>query len=335
MECTVITTYRCNAKCDMCNIWKNPTKPSEEFSPEILKKLPNGLDRINITGGEPSIRKDLIDIVTILKKKAKKIDISTNGYFTNRLVEIGKRHPDIAFRISAEGLPELNDKLRGLKNGFDHSLRTIINLKLHNVNDIGFGLVISDKNKNDLIDLYHLCSMMGIQFSNSTLHNSFYFQKFDNKVQDIEGTEKEVERLIGELLLSKRKKLKHKIKDWGRAYINYGMLRHIQGESRDIKCRAGIDFFFLDPFGKILACNGSDEPWVMGDLNVSTFDEIWKSDQAKYVRTRVKQCNKNCWMVGSARPAMRKKPFTVLKWIISQKLRLSLNKSLWNNDEAK
>ena len=72
MECTVITTYRCNAKCDMCNIWKNPTKPEEEFDPELLNKLPNNLDRINITGGEPSIRKDLIDIVTILKKKAKK-----------------------------------------------------------------------------------------------------------------------------------------------------------------------------------------------------------------------------------------------------------------------
>lgn len=46
---SLITTFRCNAKCNMCNIWKFPTKPDEEIDAEYYKKLPAGL-RINITG---------------------------------------------------------------------------------------------------------------------------------------------------------------------------------------------------------------------------------------------------------------------------------------------
>lgn len=328
MECSIITTYRCNAKCKMCEIWKNPTKPSEEFSPELLNKLPEGLARINITGGEPSIRHDLIDIVKILRSKAKKIDISTNGYFPDRLIKIGERYPDIAFRISAEGLPKLNDGLRGLKYGFDHSLKSLVKLKISGVNDIGFGMVISDKNKDDLLNLYHLCSMMDIQFSTSTLHNSFYFNKFDNKIEKVNETVKEIKKFIIELLNSKRKNLKLRIKDWGRAYINYGMLKHIRGEARPIPCGAGTELFFLDPYGRILACNGSDEPWIMGDLKVNTFNKIWNSPQAEAVRKKVKNCKRGCWMVGSARPAMRSHPFTTLYWILRNKMKLRREKEI-------
>ncbi len=328
MEAAIITTYRCNAHCNMCEIWKHPTDPEEEFKPELLYKLPNGLDRVNITGGEPSIRKDLFDIISILRKKAKKVDISTNGYFSERLIAIGKKYPDIIFRISAEGLPKLNDELRGLKDGFDHSLKTIIRLRNAGVKDVGFGMVISDKNKSELIDLYHLCSMMGIQFSTSTLHNSFYFNKFDNKVEDIDGTSKEVRKFIGELLQSRRRNIKLKIKDWGRAYINYGMLKHINGEDRPIPCGAATELFFLDPYGRILACNGSGEPWIMGDLNKYSFDEVWNSQQAEIIREKVRNCKKGCWMVGSARPAMRSHPLSAINWILENKIKILVHKKI-------
>ena len=95
MECAVITTYRCNAKCRMCHTWKYPSKAVDEFDPQILEKLPAGMKRINITGGEPFLRKDLIDIVSILNKKTTRLEISTNGYFTARIIEIAKRNDKI------------------------------------------------------------------------------------------------------------------------------------------------------------------------------------------------------------------------------------------------
>jgi len=313
----------------MCDIWKKPPGDRKEIGHELLEKLPEGLKKINITGGEPGLRKDLLEIVSTLHKKTNKIDISTNGYFTERLVEVGKKFPDVAFRISAEGFPDLNDKLRGIKNGFDRALKTVIRLKEVGVQNVGFGIVISDKNKDDLLDLYHLCAMMGIEFGSSTMHNSFYFNKFDNKIEDIDNTVEKMYKFIESLLQSKRKDIKLRIKDWGRAFINYGLLKHIQGEKRPIPCGAATELFFLDPYGQILACNGSETPWIMGDLKEKSFNEIWHSKQAEKIRKTVAECQRNCWMVGSARPAMRTYPWIPLLWIIKNKIKLVMKKNIW------
>ena len=69
MECAIITTYRCNAHCQMCQAWKNPSKIGEEISSEIIDKIPPGYKRLNITGGEPMLRKDIEEIVAVLDKK--------------------------------------------------------------------------------------------------------------------------------------------------------------------------------------------------------------------------------------------------------------------------
>ena len=71
---TVIVTYRCNARCSMCNRYKAPSKPEEEISIETIKRLPK-MYFTNITGGEPFIRTDLKDIVRELYK-------NTIGEFT-------------------------------------------------------------------------------------------------------------------------------------------------------------------------------------------------------------------------------------------------------------
>ncbi|MCX7994757.1 MAG: radical SAM protein [candidate division WOR-3 bacterium] len=328
MECAVITTYRCNARCKMCYSWANPTKPEEEFRPEILKKIPEGMVRLNVTGGEPTLRKDIIEILEILNTKAKKLELSTNGYFTKILVDIGKRFPDIRIRISVEGLPKLNDELRGIKNGFDHALRSILELKALGLKDIGFAIVISDKNIYDLLYLYQLCCSLGLEFSQSTMHNSFYFFKHDNKIEDLKIINEKMEDFIKQLLLSKRKNVKLRIKDWFRAYINAGLIRYMNGKERAIPCYAGTESFFVDPWGRILACNGSESPWVMGDLNTQDFDEVWHSVEASKVRELVKNCKRNCWMTGSSVPAMRKNIIQPFYWVLKNKIRLLLNRPI-------
>ena len=130
----------------MCHTWKNPSKASEEFGPEILKKIPGGMKRLNITGGEPMLRKDIREIVKILDQKTKRLEISTNGFFVEKIVDLSEEFPDITVRVSVEGLPELNDRLRGLKNGFDRGMRTILRLKRLGIKDIGFAMTISGEN---------------------------------------------------------------------------------------------------------------------------------------------------------------------------------------------
>ncbi|MEI3082145.1 radical SAM protein [Paraprevotella clara] len=114
---TVIVTYRCNARCSMCNRYKAPSKAEEEISIETIKKLPK-MYFTNITGGEPFIRTDLKEVVRELYKKSDRIVISTNGFFTDRIIDLCKEFPQIGIRISIEGLEKTNNEIRGLNDGF-------------------------------------------------------------------------------------------------------------------------------------------------------------------------------------------------------------------------
>jgi molybdenum cofactor biosynthesis enzyme MoaA len=45
--------------------WQHPSKKEEEYTPELVDKLPDGLSFINITGGQPFLRKDIEEIKQI------------------------------------------------------------------------------------------------------------------------------------------------------------------------------------------------------------------------------------------------------------------------------
>jgi len=297
----------------MCDVWKSPTKPCEEINLDIIEKLPE-MFFTNITGGEPFIRQDLPDIVAAIRKKTKRIVISTNGYFTDRIVSLCKKYPDLGIRISIEGLPKTNDDIRKIPDGFDRGFRTLLELRTLGIKDIGFGMTVQDINYKDLIPLYQLSKALGYEFATATLHNSHYFHKLDNKIKTKEPVIAEFNKLITELLKSNR------LKDWFRAYFNHGLVNYIQGNKRMLPCEMGGDGFFVDPYGDILACNGMDEKQSMGNLYTQSWDEIWNSEQAKKVRETVKTCPKNCWMIGSAAPAIRHHPLKPILWVLKRKL---------------
>ena len=95
----------------------------EEISLETIKKLPP-MYFTNITGGEPFIRQDLPDIVRELYKKSDRIVISTNGFFTDRIIKLCEEFPNIGIRISIEGLEQTNNEIRGLPDGFNRGYTT-------------------------------------------------------------------------------------------------------------------------------------------------------------------------------------------------------------------
>jgi len=315
MEAAVITTYRCNQKCAMCHIWEFPTRREEEFAPSLLEKLPR-LSFCNITGGEPFLREDLEDIVIILKRKARRLVISTNGYLTERILKLARNHRDIGLRISLEGMPAANVALRGTPDGFDRGLRTLLGLQELGLKDIGLGITVSDSNHAEMLKLYDLAKRLNVEFATAVVHNSFYFHTSENKVHDKAKVADSFQDLAGELLRSKR------IKDWYRAYFNHGLIEYIQGRPRLLPCRAGSDVFFLDPWGEIYPCNGMEDGiWLesLGNLHQRSFQGIWTSEKAAGVRARVRSCPKNCWMIGTASPAIKKNPWKPTLWILKNK----------------
>lgn len=318
---SIILTYRCNAKCNMCEAWKNPTKPSEEIRIDVIEKLPE-MFFTNITGGEPFMRQDLPEIVEILRGKTKRIVISTNGYFTDRIISLCEKYPDIGIRISLEGLPKTNDTIRGIPDGFDRGLRTLLTLRTMGIKDIGFAMTVQELNCRDLLPLYHLAKGLGCEFATAIVHNSHYFYKWDNKINDKELVCSEFKKLIEAFLSSKRPK------DWFRAYFNWGLVNYIYGNRRLLPCDMGSNGFFIDPAGDVLACNGMNQKQSMGNLKTQSWDQIWHSQRAQEVRQIVENCQKNCWMIGNAAPAMWQNLKIPAMWVIKNKLKLFFGKNI-------
>ena len=85
----------------------------------------------------------------------------------------------------------------------------------------------------------------------------------------------------------------------------------------------GTENFFVDPWGEIMPCNGLDKSiWMesMGNLNDNSFEDIWNGEMAKIIRDKVRTCPKNCWMIGTASPVMKKYISKPVGWIIKRKL---------------
>lgn len=309
---TVIVTYRCNARCSMCNRYKAPSKAEEEISIETIKKLPK-MYFTNITGGEPFIREDLKEIVRELYKKSDRIVISTNGFFTDRIVDLCKEFPQIGIRISIEGLENTNNEIRGLKDGFNKGYTTLKTLVDMGMKDVGFGMTVQDKNAPDLVPLYELSNEMGMEFATASLHNSFYFVEAKNIIKDRPMVAENFEKLINEMLDS------NSPKKWFRAYFNHGLINYIYGQKRLLPCDMSFDTFFIDPYGDVMPCNGTKDKEAMGNLNEQSWDELWNSEQADRVREKVRHCDRNCWMIGSVSPAMHKYIWVPAAWVIKHK----------------
>lgn len=309
---TVIVTYRCNARCTMCNRYKAPSLPEEELSIETIKKLPP-MSFTNITGGEPFIRPDLGEIVEELYKKSDRIVISTNGYFTDRIIELCKKFPQVGIRISIEGLEKTNNEIRGLEDGFRRGVDTLKKLRAMGMKDVGFGMTVQDKNAAELVPLYQMSNEYGMEFATATLHNSFYFVETNNIIHNRPMVAENFEALINELLDSGSPK------KWFRAYFNHGLINYIYGQNRLLPCDMSFDTFFIDPYGDVMPCNGTREKEVMGNLNRQSWNELWNSPEAEAVRGRVRGCDRNCWMIGSVSPAMHKYIWKPAWWVLKHK----------------
>ena len=325
---TVIVTYRCNAKCTMCNRYKVPSKPEEEISLETISKLPQ-MYFTNITGGEPFIRDDLKDIVRELYKKSDRIVISTNGFFTDKIVDLCKEFPNVGIRISIEGLEQTNNEIRGLEDGYNRGYATLKKLVEMGCRDVGFGMTVQDKNAPDLVPLYEISNDLDMEFATASLHNSFYFVESNNIINDRLAVAENFEKLINRLLDS------NSPKKWFRAYFNHGLINYIFSQKRLLPCDMSFDTFFIDPFGDVMPCNGTKEKEVMGNLNLQSWEELWDSIEAEKVRKKVRCCDRNCWMIGSVSPAMHKYIWVPFFWVLKHKFLFFFKKKKYSMFENK
>ena len=217
-----------------------------------------------------------------------------------------------------------NDELRGREGGFEKGVRTLRRLREMGVKDVGFGITVSNHNSADMLELYELAKELDMEFATAAFHNSFYFHKYDNVITNKDEVTGNFMKLI-EMQLNEPHP-----KSWFRAYFNMGLINYINGGKRLLPCEAGTVNFFIDPWGEVYPCNGLEESkWKksMGNIRkAEKFEDIWFSKEADEVRELVRTCPKNCWMVGTASPVMKKYIHKPAMWVLDNKVRTIFGK---------
>ena len=96
-----------------------------------------------------------------------------------------------------------------------------------------------------------------------------------------------------------------------------------------------FDTFFIDPYGDVMPCNGTQDKEVMGNLNTQSWNEVWNGSQAEIVRKKVRCCNRECWMIGSVSPAMHKYIWKPATWVFAHKFKALYTKHPYSMYELK
>ncbi len=288
----------------------------------VFDKLPSSLKTINITGGEPFLRRDLEEIFRILKCRAPSavITISSNGILSGRICDTVENllRIDSRFRIafSIDGLDGLHNKMRGIPNAFQKLEKTLDALKSMGYVGSRLGMTIVEDNVEALPEVYDFACSRGLELGFwLALDSEFYFHKTHVARPDLSRFRKSVGYVIQKEILSTRPKR------WLRAYFAAGLINHLE-QLNIMKCTAGYDSFFVNATGDLYPCIVLQEK--VGNLVEDSFKRIWTSAEIGRTRSIVSNCKKDCRMICTARANMRQNWKQVLWWIIKNKTKKSL-----------
>ena len=133
-------TWVCDARCTMCNNWKWGNRKEditlEQLDGVMAHSFWGSVENLNISGGEPTTRNDLPEMVDLFIKqlpRLRKIGINTTGLTPQRAIPMLTRIVEacdkagllISIRVSLDGIGEVHDTVRAVKRGFDKALQTI------------------------------------------------------------------------------------------------------------------------------------------------------------------------------------------------------------------
>ncbi len=125
-------TLRCNARCVFCSIWKREFQQEieQEMTTEEIKHIIDelqklGIQVVNFTGGEPTIRRDLPELITYVKQAGMTPTIATNGLTLYELIQSGELRDVELIMVSLDWPDaENHNRYRGIKI-FDKVIRGI------------------------------------------------------------------------------------------------------------------------------------------------------------------------------------------------------------------
>jgi len=306
---TFFITNRCNARCKHCFYWKELNKPTDEMTINQIKKfvksLKHPLASVLLTGGEPFLRKELVEICKVFSEENKttKVTIPTNGYLSEHISNsvdeiLNKTNLYVDIMLSLDGFEKASAEMRGIKDIFEKNADTIKLLKKINNKRLRIFLLttITEKNYDEIIPL--------IKFnkSNWNLPHKLQYVRSSNEVYNIDSkivpnfSQKNKDFCLPSL--DKINKLNKKLKDMIKTDSVSIAINHLEKElalsilknkKRPIPCLAGIYDGVVFPNGDVSLCEFTKP---VGNLKETNFDfcKLWHSQNANKIRGKIKNC---------------------------------------------
>jgi MoaA/NifB/PqqE/SkfB family radical SAM enzyme len=305
-------TWRCNARCIMCNTWRsdelNPQGIAAELSPAEIEAILRregdflgAVGKVGLTGGEPFLRKDLPDIVRVLHRllPRARMTLVSNGLLTERVLaglgEIKDFFPELVFSVSLDGVGSVHDQVRGVPGAFDKAMATVRGaLKL------GFtvtsGMTISAVNFDQIEPMSDLLAGLGVDFSCNLQERGANFHS-DGRAEDLGPAQtSQVRRALGR---------------FPHHYYMDQVRRQLEGQPRTLPCYAGMSSYFITPSGDVTICNLMGQP--LGNLREQGFREIANGTRAWRLRRELASCS--CWSQCEVKNSAASAPWHMLKWL--------------------
>jgi sulfatase maturation enzyme AslB (radical SAM superfamily) len=190
-------TWVCDAKCTMCNNWKWGNRKEDmtldQLEPVLDSPFWGAVENLNISGGEPTTRLDLPEMVEMFQRRLprlRKIGINTTGLtparaipMLTRIVKFCAEHELlISIRVSLDGIGDVHDQVRAVKNGFDKASKTIEAMQALSKEyanfQFGIASTIFAKNLDDAENILTWARTKGLdvvfnmlRFTDAMLHN--------------------------------------------------------------------------------------------------------------------------------------------------------------------
>ena len=190
-------TWVCDARCTMCNNWKWGDRKSdmtlEQLEPVMNSPFWGAVENLNISGGEPTTRNDLPEMVELFHRhlpRLRKIGINTTGLTPKRAIPMLTRIVEfcaskgilVSIRVSLDGIGDVHNQVRSVKNGFDKASQTIEAMqalaKTHQNFSFGIASTIFATNMEDAQNILAWARTKGLdvvfnmlRFTDAMLHN--------------------------------------------------------------------------------------------------------------------------------------------------------------------
>jgi MoaA/NifB/PqqE/SkfB family radical SAM enzyme len=128
---TYIVTFRCNARCVMCDSWRKEGEGELTLAEieRIYRMLPP-LHAVRLSGGEPFVRKDLDRIAALTQEilRPSLLHVTSNGFLTDRIVSFCEgrdKSVPLQLLVSIDGVGEKHNQVRGRRDAWDQSMATV------------------------------------------------------------------------------------------------------------------------------------------------------------------------------------------------------------------